>query len=188
MAAFIIPRHEPVATFANRPDLATVVRVKLLFVCLGNICRSPAAEGVMAKLVADAGCADLWRIDSAGTIGLHAGDLPDHRMRGAAKKRGYALTSRARQLQINDLKEFDLVVAMDRSNLADIRRLVREGSRAELALFCDFCTKHPQTEVPDPYYGGADGFELVLDLLEDGCAEILRRWRDENRWKTSIDA
>jgi protein-tyrosine phosphatase len=177
-----------VATFANARDLATVGGVKLLFVCLGNICRSPAAEGVMAKLVADAGCADLWRIDSAGTIGLHAGDLPDSRMRGAAQRRGCDLTSRARQIQLRDLKEFDLIVAMDRSNLADIRRLVREDSQAQLALFTDFCTRHKQIGVPDPYYGGADGFELVLDLLEDGCAEILRLWREENRWKASTSA
>jgi protein-tyrosine phosphatase len=161
--------------------------VKLLFVCLGNICRSPAAEGVMAKLVADAGLRSQWEIDSAGTIGIHAGDAADARMRGAARKRGYDLTSRARQIRAHDLDEFDLIVAMDRANLADIRRLAKT-SKAEVVLFGSFCTRHSQEEVPDPYYDGPEGFELVLDLLEDGCAEILRLWRDEKRWRHSTNA
>ncbi len=142
----------------------------------------------MAKLVADAGVDGEWEIDSAGTIGIHAGDPADSRMRAAARKRGFELTSRARQFRAGDLDQFDLILAMDRSNLADIRRLAKEAPKAELALFCDFCTRHEQIEVPDPYYGGPEGFELVLDLLGDGCSEILRLWRDEKRWNRSTNA
>jgi len=158
--------------------------VKLLFVCLGNICRSPAAEGVLARLVADAGVGELWTIDSAGTLGLHAGDLPDHRMRAAAKRRGYPLESRARQVRREDFSQFDLILAMDRQNRSDLERVAGpSGTGGRLALFGDFCVRHDIDDVPDPYYGGPEGFEHVLDLLEDGCAEILRRWQEEGAWR-----
>ena len=149
---------------------------KLLFVCLGNICRSPAAEGVMKQVVKDAGLADAVFIDSAGTAGWHAGKRADQRMRAAAANRGLELTSLARQVQDRDLADFDLVLVMDRSNQADIRAFDRQGRyQDKVRLFCDFCTEHEETEVPDPYYGGAEGFEKVLDLLEDGCAGVLQR-------------
>jgi len=134
----------------------------------------------MTHLVADAGLQGRWQIDSAGTIGIHAGDAADARMRAAARQRGFDLTSRARQIRAEDLEEFDLILAMDRSNLADIRKLSTDPT-AEIVLFSEFCTRHEAIDVPDPYYGGAEGFEVVLDLLEDGCAEILRQWREDDR-------
>jgi len=148
---------------------------KLLFVCLGNICRSPAAEGVMRRVIAEAGLTDMVHIDSAGTAGWHTGKRADRRMFVAAEARGFDLTSFARQVRDTDLAEYDLVLVMDRSNHADIRAFDR-GSlhRDKVRLFCEFCTDHDETEVPDPYYGGPEGFEKVLDLLEDGCAGVLR--------------
>ncbi len=149
---------------------------KLLFVCMGNICRSPAAHGVMEKMVADAGLADQVEIDSAGTINLHAGNMPDSRMRAAASQRGYTLTHPARQIEKADLDHFDLVLVMDRDNLANVKPLTDTKKHAgKVKLFCDFCTEHEEREVPDPYYGGASGFEKVLDLLEDGCAELVKQ-------------
>jgi|UniRef100_UPI003783491A protein-tyrosine phosphatase len=151
---------------------------RLLFVCLGNICRSPAAEGVMRALVAAEGLADRVAIRSAGTAGWHAGKLPDQRMRTAAQNRSYDLSSRARQVSEDHLREYDLVLVMDQQNLRDIRSYDRESRFSDkIRLFCEFCTDHAETEVPDPYYGGEQGFELVLDLLEDGCRGVLRHIR-----------
>lgn len=148
---------------------------KLLFVCLGNICRSPAAEGVMRKVIEDAGLTDHVHIDSAGTAGWHTGKRADHRMRAAATERGLDLTSMARQVRDADLEEFDLVLVMDRSNHVDIGFFDREKLHAhKVKLFCEFCSVHEETEVPDPYYGGPEGFEKVLDLLEDGCSGVLK--------------
>ncbi len=150
--------------------------MKVLFVCMGNICRSPAAENVMRKMVTEEGLENEVVIDSAGTIGMHLGNPPDARMTKAANARGISSQGRARQVRANDLEEFDLILAMDRENLADLIQLAKTPEqRARVRLFCEFCTEHGHEEVPDPYYGGADGFELVLDLLEDGCAEILRQ-------------
>lgn len=151
---------------------------RLLFVCLGNICRSPAAEGVMRALVAAEGLADRVAIRSAGTAGWHAGKLPDQRMRTAAQNRHYDLSSRARQVSEDHLRDYDLVLVMDQQNLRDIRSYDRESQfSSKIRLFCEFCTDHAETEVPDPYYGGEQGFELVLDLLEDGCRGVLRHIR-----------
>lgn len=154
-------------------------KFRLLFVCLGNICRSPAAEGVMRRLVTDAGLADRIEIDSAGTAGWHEGKRADPRMRKAAAKRGLDLAHLARQAMPSDLAEFDLVLAMDRQNQAD---LVELGTpvlhRAKIRLLCEFCTRHEEREVPDPYYGGEEGFEHVLDLLEDACAGLLDHVRN----------
>ncbi len=150
--------------------------LKLLFVCMGNICRSPAAEGVMLQHLEDAGLEKDITVDSAGTLDYHVGHLPDARMRAAATRRGLSLTHRARQVKPDDLRNFDLILVMDRENLHEIMHL--SGARqheAKIKLFCEFCTEHDAEEVPDPYYGGAQGFEIVLDLLEDGCAEITRR-------------
>jgi protein-tyrosine phosphatase len=148
---------------------------KLLFVCLGNICRSPAAEGVMSHLVKEAGLQGRIHIDSAGTAGWHTGKHADERMRKAAISRGLDLTSLARQVMPQDLTEFDLVLVMDEQNLRDIRAINPQGvNQQKVRLFCEFCTEHDEKEVPDPYYGGEQGFEQVLDLLEDGCAGVLR--------------
>lgn len=150
--------------------------MKILFVCMGNICRSPAAEGVLRHLLVNAQLDKEVIVDSAGTIDYHAGKLPDSRMRQAAEKRGLKLEHRARQVIADDLGEFDLILVMDHDNLRNVKSLYHSGKFADkIRLFCKFCTRHTETEVPDPYLGGAAGFELVLDLLEDGCTEIVRR-------------
>lgn len=145
---------------------------RLLFVCLGNICRSPAAESVMSHLVAKRGLA--IEIDSAGTIGIHAGNSPDPRMRAAGEARGYRFLTKARQVTADDLcvGRFDLVLAMDRSNLAALERL-SGGTLRHVFLFGEFLNKDNPPEVPDPYYGGPSGFIEVLDMLESGCERIL---------------
>ena len=150
--------------------------VSVLFVCMGNICRSPAAEGVFRYYVNQQGAAGDFYIDSAGTIDYHSGHPADSRMRESAAKRGYTLTSISRQVTPEDLEEFDLVVAMDRDNLAELQYL-SGGSRYNLRLLGSFLPEHqglPEQapEVPDPYYGGPQGFELVLDMLERACPGI----------------
>jgi protein-tyrosine phosphatase len=128
----------------------------------------------MRKMVADAGLDDRIIIDSAGTAEWHTGNLPDDRMCRHAKQRGYTLDSHARQVQIRDLTEFDLVLAMDESNRANLLQLCRNPEQqAKVKLFCEFAENREETEVPDPYYEGAEGFEQVLDIVEDGCAGLL---------------
>lgn len=146
---------------------------RVLFVCLGNICRSPTAEGVMAVKVAQVG-ADI-RVDSAGTGGWHAGERADARMRHHAARRGYDLTSRARAFDREvDFEAFDLIVAMDASNMRDLRRQDPQGRYAhKLVMMTDYCTRHRVQEVPDPYYGGPQGFEEVLDIVEDAAEGLL---------------
>ncbi|WP_395715414.1 low molecular weight protein-tyrosine-phosphatase [Prosthecobacter sp.] len=153
---------------------------RLLFVCLGNICRSPAAEAVMRALVEAEGLAGSITMRSAGTAGWHSGKLPDQRMRNAGQKRGYNLSSRARQVNENDLLDHDLVLVMDRQNHRDVLSYDSKSQFSEkIRLFCEFCTGHKEEEVPDPYYGGEQGFEHVLDLLEDGCRGVLRHIREQ---------
>ncbi|MEX2578339.1 MAG: low molecular weight protein-tyrosine-phosphatase [Verrucomicrobiales bacterium] len=153
--------------------------IRILFVCLGNICRSPSGENVLRHLVEAEELSEHFHIDSAGTIDYHSGHSPDTRMTAAALKRGIAVAGRARQATPDDFREFDLIVAMDRSNYDDLLALRDQCSEptARLAMFCDFCENHDESDVPDPYYGGAAGFEKVLDLLEDGCGAIVRRWQ-----------
>ncbi len=156
--------------------MENAAKVRVLFVCMGNICRSPAGEGVMRALVTKAGLADRMEIASAGTIGMHAGELPDARMRRAALKRGYELVSRARQFTAADFAAFDLILTMDDENRRNVLALAKtDAERARVRRFVDYCTRLKADAVPDPYYGGADGFEYVLDLLEDGCAGVLAR-------------
>ena len=151
--------------------------MKIVFVCLGNICRSPTAHGVMEKLVADAGLAGRITIDSAGTGAYHLGELPDARSRTHAATRGYELTHRARQFTAADVDAFDLIVAMDRQNLRTMQ-LVAGKPTAKLVLLRSFDpTAEPDAEVPDPWYGGADGFEDVLDQCERACAGLLAHVR-----------
>ncbi|MFM7450866.1 MAG: low molecular weight protein-tyrosine-phosphatase [Leptolyngbyaceae cyanobacterium] len=143
---------------------------RLLFVCLGNICRSPAAENIMAHLIEQNGQRGQIICDSAGTSDYHIGALPDRRMTAAARQRGIALTGQARQFTQADFAAFDLILAMDRENLANIYSLDPTGDyRHKIRLMCDFCIRHSLKEVPDPYYGGADGFNHVIDLLQDAC-------------------
>lgn len=147
---------------------------KLLFVCLGNICRSPAAEGIMKKKVKEAGLENFIEVDSAGITGYHEGELPDQRMRTYAARRGYQLISRSRPVKYNDFFEFDLIIGMDDSN---IRHLMQKApnpeSQQKIHRMTDYCKKYANDHIPDPYYGGANGFELVLDLLEDSCDGLL---------------
>ena len=147
---------------------------KLLFVCLGNICRSPSAENIMNQLIEEAGLSTKITCDSAGTSGYHIGAAPDRRMNVAAKKRGLELEGKSRKLKPSDLQKFDLILAMDRQNYQDIIYLDREGKfEDKVRMMCDFATTKPDREVPDPYYGGADGFDYVIDLLYDACAGLL---------------
>jgi len=145
--------------------------MKILFVCLGNICRSPSAEGVMRDLVAKEGLADSIEIDSAGTGDWHVGKNADPRAIEAASLRGIELTSRGRQVSTRDFEEFDLIVAMDRNNHADLLAL-NGGDGSRLRLLREIGEGQP-LDVPDPYYGGDDGFEEVLDLLELNCRALL---------------
>lgn len=141
---------------------------------MGNICRSPAAEGVFRKLVAESGRDTEFHIDSAGTHGYHVGHPPDPRMRAAAAGRGYALDSTARRLAAEDFERFDLIVVMDDENFANVSAL-SPGRGARIVRMCDYCETQQASEVPDPYYGGAAGFERVLDILEDACACLLKQ-------------
>lgn len=156
--------------------LADKDKVRILFVCLGNICRSPAAEGVMRQLIADAALDSRFEIDSAGLYGGHAGELPDRRMRVHAFQRGYNLVHHSRQVRSSDFDRFDLIVAMDHSNYDRLRGMAPTIEDEEKVVrMIDFVSGVPQCDcVPDPYYDGAEGFELVLDLLEDGCGNMLK--------------
>lgn len=147
----------------------------ILFVCLGNICRSPAAEGIMQHKVAGKGLSAQIRVDSAGTYGGHAGERADARMRQAASRRGYDLQSRSRQIRSEDFDRFDLIVVMDDSNYERVHRLAPTQQAAQkIHRMTEFCTRHPHADhIPDPYYEGAQGFERVLDLLEDACDGLL---------------
>ena len=146
----------------------------VLFVCMGNICRSPAAEAVFRKLAADAGRVADFDIDSAGTTGFHAGSPADARMRAAAEARGYRLDGVARRIGHDDFGKFDLIVTMDEDNFEHVAAM-HPGSGARVVRLCDYCERHPVSEVPDPYYGGGAGFQQVLDILEDACANLLQR-------------
>lgn len=146
----------------------------VLFVCMGNICRSPTAEGVFRKLVQERGLADRFEIDSAGTHAYHVGEPPDRRAVEAAARRGIALsTIRARQVADEDFDRFDLIVAMDEDNLERLQRLGRTG-RARVTLFLEYAASTELRGVPDPYYGGGNGFEQVLDLVEEAAEGLLR--------------
>ncbi len=149
--------------------------MKILFVCLGNICRSPTAEGVFRKLVHDSGLRDRFVIDSAGTGGWHCGDLPDKRMRAAAKRRGYELDSIARQVDLTDFEKFDHIIAMDESNFEDLVALAPPQHRSKIALLRDWDDARDDPDVPDPYYGGPEGFETVLDIVERSCRRLLEQ-------------
>ena len=144
----------------------------ILFVCMGNICRSPTGEGVLLAMLAERGLESKLMVDSAGTIGYHAGNRADQRMRATAEKRGYDLQSRARQITRTDLETFDLVIAMDRDNLQDIRSL-HASPAAAIKLLSDFLDDSWPQDVPDPYYGGARGFEYVLEMIEAACPSII---------------
>ena len=150
---------------------------RILFVCTGNICRSPTAEAVARHLVETAGLRGRIEVDSAGTQGYHAGEAPDPRTQKAAKLRGYDLSRlRARKLELRDFQEFDLLLAMDRRHLETLQRQCPEVYKPKLELFLPFGGAHHYgDEVPDPYYGGPKGFDLVLDMCEAAAQGVLRR-------------
>lgn len=147
--------------------------VRILFVCLGNICRSPAGENTMRALVQQEGREGV-SLDSAGTAGYHIGKGPDPRMTATLRKRGIAVSGQARQFSKKDFENFDLILTMNEENRRDILRLASsEEDRAKVKSFMGFCEKFSQREVPDPYYGEDEGFELVADIMADGCRGIL---------------
>lgn len=147
---------------------------RVLFVCLGNICRSPAAEGVFLHLLAQHRLVDRFEVDSAGTGGWHVGKPADARMRKAAARRGIQLPSRARQVVPDDLEDFDHILTMDNDNLFNLRALAgSRPARARIEPLMTYGRRFHCSEVPDPYYGGDGGFEHVLDLLEDACEGLL---------------
>lgn len=153
--------------------------VRVLFVCMGNICRSPAAEGAFAALVERHGLAQAVVHDSAGTISYHAGHPPDDRMRQAARMRGLDLDGlRARQVRDDDFLKFDYLLAMDRANFNDLKAHAPAASISKIRMFLEFAPGIDIREVPDPYYGGAAGFDHVLDLVEAGAAGLLAHIRD----------
>ena len=145
---------------------------------MGNICRSPTAEGVFRKHLADAGLADAVRTDSAGTHAYHVGEGPDRRARAAAERRGYSLEGiSARRVSEMDFEGFDFIIAMDDENLVNLRDRADEAHHEKLALLLDYAGASELREVPDPYYGGAAGFERVLDLVEDASRGLLEAVR-----------
>ncbi|MEH2461673.1 low molecular weight protein-tyrosine-phosphatase [Nostoc sp.] len=152
---------------------------KLLFVCLGNICRSPSAENIMNHLIEQAGLSEHILCDSAGTSSYHIGSPPDRRMSAAAAtKLGIKLRARARQFQKSDFQDFDLILAMDQENYENILTLDQTKQyQHKVRLMCEFCSRHTLKEVPDPYYGGQEGFNRVIDLLIDACEGLLTKVR-----------
>jgi protein-tyrosine phosphatase len=156
----------------------TMDRVNILLVCMGNICRSPTAEGVLRALVEREELSAFFEIDSAGTHGYHVGEPPDPRATRAALRRGYDLSPlRARRINEIDFRHFDCILAMDRENLALLQRGCPSEHRHKLGLFLEYAVGSDEDEVPDPYYGGEDGFEHVLDLVEDAARGLIAAMR-----------
>ncbi len=159
----------------NQPDST---RTSVLFVCLGNICRSPLAEGIFLHLVDQAGLTDRFEVDSAGTGAWHVGERADARAAMVASQHGVELPSRARQITSDDLDHFDYVIAMDRENLGNIERLAAtRESGAQIKLLREYDSESSGDEVPDPYYGGASGFENVYEMVHRSCTELLDQLR-----------
>ncbi len=149
---------------------------KILFVCLGNICRSPAAEGIFNQKIKERDLENFFVVDSAGTGSWHVGNLPDKRMRAAALSRGIELTSRSRQIEENDLYQFDQILVMDKDNLEAVKSLTNDNKNpvnSKIKLILSYSKKSQLDEVPDPYYGGQNGFDKVLDLLNDAIDELI---------------
>jgi protein-tyrosine phosphatase len=159
--------------------------VRILFVCMGNICRSPTAAGVMRSLLEEAGLAGSVVVDSAGTGGWHVGEPPDERATSAARRRGLTLEGAARQVRPQDFRDFDLLLAMDRRNLRELQALAPDReARAKVRLLREFDPASPgapDLDVPDPYYGGERGFEDVLDMVEAACRGLLAELRAAER-------
>lgn len=156
-------------------------KIHVIFVCMGNICRSPTAEAVFRHYVENAGLTDRIVIDSAGTHDYHIGEPPDARTQRAARQRGYEMEGlRGRQVEAEDFRRFDYVLAMDQANLANLQRIAPGDSEAKARLFLEYARHHAEREVPDPYFGGADGFERVLDMVEDAAEGLLQHIRKQH--------
>ena len=153
-------------------------KISVLFCCMGNICRSPTAEAVFRARVEEAGLTQQIIVDSVGTHDYHIGDPPDLRTQRAASQRGYDMSRlRGRQVEVVDFSRFDYVLAMDNANMLILQRLCPQQQRGRLGLFLEYASSHREREVPDPYYGGEDGFERVLDMVEDAAAGLLNHIR-----------
>jgi len=155
--------------------ITKILKTRILFVCLGNICRSPMAEGLFKHLIRTLHqeLLNRFEVDSAGTAGYHIGSLPDHRMRATALSHGFELTSKARKITSADLDTYDFIIAMDRSNQGDIELLKRPPYKAKVMLMREFDTGI-EFDVPDPYFGGMDGFEKVFDILEKNLSSFIK--------------
>lgn len=150
---------------------------RIIFICLGNICRSAAAEGIMKHMIEQYHLGNDFIIDSAGISGWHAGELPDRRMRSHGADHGYDFSSRSRQFRVEDFDNFDYIVVMDNENYYDVMSMARnDKDKEKVSYLTDYTKHHPAHRyVPDPYYGGEKGFELVIELLEDGCKGLLEQ-------------
>jgi protein-tyrosine phosphatase len=148
----------------------------VLFVCMGNICRSPSAEAVFTHKAKAQGLS--LKIDSAGTLGAHAKEKPDHRAQKVGVERGYSFDGlKARKVKLEDFENFDLILAMDNDNIENLMKVAPEHLQHKISLFLDFAKNHEETEVPDPYYGGVNGFRFVLDLVEDASDGLLAQFK-----------
>ena len=157
-------------------------QIKILFVCMGNICRSPTAHGVFANLVAQAHLQTLITVDSAGTHAYHIGEAPDPRTQQAAQLRGIDLSNlKARKVVNSDFVDFHYILAMDQANLQNLQAVAPKTSSARVQLFMDYAQRWQDREVPDPYYGGAQGFERVLDMVEDAAEGLLLHLRQQHQ-------
>lgn len=159
-----------------------MTRISVLFVCLGNICRSPTAEAVMNSLIKEQGLQDYIKCDSAATMDTHEGDEADPRTISHARKRGHEVTSRSRPFRPVDFSQFDYILAMDDSNYSDLKSFDSDHQfPAKIFKMVQFCTTLKCKEVPDPYYGGEEHFELVVDILEDACRGLLTKIRTDHK-------
>lgn len=158
------------------PSVEATRPIRILFVCLGNICRSPSAEGIFRHYVSEQGACDRYDIDSAGLIAHHEGELPDGRMRAHAARRGYELTSRSRPITYEDFFHYEYIIGMDNANRERLLDLAPTAETAQkVSLLTDWADDAPKDHIPDPYYGGAEGFEHVLDLIELCVPQLYRK-------------
>ena len=159
---------------AKREPLTMAMNTRVLFVCMGNICRSPMAEGVFRHLIRQAGLDDVVKVESAGTHAFHLGEAPDKRAQATAAKRGYDVCDlRARRVEDSDFEKFDLILAMDWDNLSLLQQMAPKKAHHKLQLLMRFATEHESATIPDPYYGSQPGFDQTLDVIEEACAGLL---------------